>query len=539
MKIRLVPIHAALLGLAVLLSVRIAGQNPPAGGSDDPDDPAVYRVTIKKIKTAVDDLAVKLDEAKQKEAAAEQSLKTADPESRPRIEESFKAAANQRQELHAAIENTRKLVVLAQTPGHEAERRELLHEAEMQVGVGQMTAHSLEFHSDFLDDLKRRAEMSEEAAANPGKEAASTGAYGAFNRPNVFNTQEKGGGVFLDEPAAVPVDPAAVQWAEYDLSQGRFVLHLAGRSILLPATDPAATATITGCLYDPPPHNIAATSMNIDPATMGRLTTGIDDEVLFGCERLWNTEAGRILIDSDDLLSHIWMGKNRNGDLLTREFHYHSLAQTILDHPMMAALSSDAPRDKSEMDMRVWIRPEKVTLHTVGDELEFDPVSFHLFTETVHLANPKVFKGAAFPNPGADVFAQFFDENFSLFAPMTLRTDEHTGREIKPFEELPDLARIAAIVLWIRNSNIHMDASWAAQYPVPYALTRHILTRIRMHDVEKEIDPPIVIYNQFGPSRIIDSEGRIFLYKYDQDGHFVKMVRARKDEDGRIVEMPG
>ena len=520
--------------LAVVFFTAVAVGNISAQGEEtDQDGDIVVTVTIKKVKQDIDNLREKLNESKKKAEEAAQSLQSADEESRPRLDQTFKAADNDRKLLSETIAQTERLVALAEAPGHEAERRELLQKAVTLTSVIHLTSRSMQLHTDFLNELKQAAETSQGAASSPSERAAKY-------RADVFSASRKGGGVFLDRVAEMPIASNTVIRAEYDLGLGRFVLHQSGRRLFLQQTDPDLTATVVSCLYYPEPRNKVAVSMNIDPVSMGIVRTSVydHDEVLFGCERLWNTEAGRILIDADDLLARIWMGKNRLGEDLTRKYHYHSLAQMMLDHPMMPDMAHDVPLVNRKINMRVWIRPERIFTRLIGNDLVFDDVAFHLYTETLTKSDPRMFQGAAYPNPGADVFAAFFNQNFSRFAHMAVRDDDRTGRKFRPFEELPEVARIAGVVSWIKNSGIPMDASWAAGYPVAETLTRPNLPIIPVHDVEKEITPPIVIYNQYGPSRVIDKKGRMFMYTYDDTGRFVKLVRITKDDKGHIIEMP-
>lgn len=529
----MLPTHQLQVLTVVFFTVLAVGHTSAQGEEIDQNGDVVVSVTIKKVKHDIDNLRVKLKEAKKKANEAAQSLQSANEESRPRLAQTFKTADNNQTLLRETIAQTEQLVALAEAPGHEAERQQLLQRAEALTSVAHLTINSMQLHTDFLDELKQAAETSQAAASKP-MDAASTGV-------DVFSGRRKGGGVFLDRVAEMPIAANTINRAEYDLGLGRFVLYQSGRRLLLPQTDPDLTATVVSCLYEPEPRNKVAVSMGIDPVSRGLLRSSAlyHDEVLFGCERLWNTEAGRILIDSDDLLNSIWMGKNRLGEVLTRIYHYHSLAQIMLDHPMMPEMAHEGSLViNKKINMRVWIRPERITTRLIGNELVFDDVTFHMYTETLTKSNPRIFKGDAYPNPGADVFAAFFNQNFSRFAHMTVRDDDHTGRKIRPFEELSEVAKIAGVASWIKDSGIRMDASWATGYPVAGTLTRSNLPIITVHDVEKEITPPIVIYNQYGPSRIIDENGRMFMYKYDDTGRFVKMIRITKTDDGHIIEVP-
>lgn len=529
--VKLALIAALVAGLA---ASRSSAQSPATDQSGD----IVVTVTVKKVKQGLDELQKKLDQARQEEKAAEKSLQNADAESRPRLQQTFKAAQNYEQLLLPTIARIHDIVAQVEAPGQNADKaRELLHEANSLSSVAFLTADSRHIHTEFLDDLKARVEIGNRIPVN-GAAIEPIGGGAA----SVFSEGEMGGGVFLDEPASLPANPHAVAYAEYDLNLNRFALHLnGGERILFPPTDPSRTATVTRCLFNPPPRNRVCVSEGIDPVKKGDLSSTaplFHDQVLFGCQDLWDSDAGRILIDSDDLLSHLaFQGKNREGDNLMQRFDYHSLTQITLDHPINQPIAPDAPADDKLLAMRIWIRPSSISARQVGSELIFDDIPFQVFTSTVKLPGPRDFHGTAYPNPGADIFSAIFDRNFESFAHMVLRRDEETGEEIHPFEDLRQLALIVGIVSWIKDSSISMDTSWAAQYPVARAITRRNLPQASRNTVESEIVPPIVIYNQFGPSRIIDKNGDVFRYEYDSGGRFIRMVRITKDRYGHTVEV--
>ncbi|MGO9317895.1 MAG: hypothetical protein ACLPXT_11690 [Terracidiphilus sp.] len=526
------PIKLLLIFPVALFAVMGFAQPPQDGQETDPNGDIVVTSTV-KLKQSAENLEQKLEKTKQEEAAAVQSLKNADEESRPRLEQTITAAQNYEKLLTPAIKQVRQIAKDIDTGNKTPkEKQELLLQANLIVTTAYMTHASLQLHTEFLDELKARAEIGTHIPVNDIKIAPI---YSGAAK--VFSEDEMGGGVFLDEPARLPIDAHSVTGAEYDPALGRFVLHQNGTSLFLPRTDPSHTATVIHCLYNPEPRNKIAVSEDIDPINKGDLTNTApfgSDQVMFGCQNLWNSDAGRILIDSDDLLAHIWMGKNRRGDDLTRIYKFHSAAQLTLD---LAPPGKE--QDGKPVWTRYWIRPKSISAHLVGNELVFTPIPFELFTSTIQLPSPRAFRGVAYSNPGADVFSAFFNLNFERFAHLVLREDEETGREIKPFEELRDLAMIAGIVSWIRDSGIPMNTAWASDYPVARALTRHNLPRLYPHIVESEIVPPIVIYNQYGPSRIIDKSGRMVRYDYDSAGNFMKLVRVVRQSDGSLVELPG
>jgi YD repeat-containing protein len=380
------------------------------------------------------------------------------------------------------------------------------------------------FHSEILEDLRSRAEISR---ANEDVTAARL-AFGEYSR------EEDGGGVYINETAAVPLPRSRISLVQYDTACNRFVLHAGDKRFWTPPMDPERTAVAIQCLDDreTEPKQLAM-SFDIHPVTMKRVISGIYgyQSVLFNCPHLEDTELGSILIDADKLLESIWMGKNREGDNLTKKHHYHSLAQMALDHPAIAAIIQKKPAAQIDMGMRWWIRPAPVKMHLSGDTLAFGDISFRMFTETVRFQDPRWFKGEFVPNPGADAFCRYFNDHYPSFEDFVGRIDDHTGREIRPFKELKEVVKIVAFLRWVIGASgetgITMDTSWAYRYGVKKVRTPGDVISIALHNVESEIQPPIQIYNQYGLSRVIDRNGRTTWFKYDGNGQLKSITSDR------------
>ncbi len=410
-----------------------------------------------------------------------------------------------------------------QTTGEE--RTRLLRQAEQVAYTSRALAPVQINLGDAFKTLQRLSIDTNAARSNTDAVALKSAMDSAW-------PQDKAGGVFINQTAQISgLNRESIARAEFRLSEGRFVLHEKnGKAWLLPVMSPDMVTVVIKCLYfEAPPRREISVSLGIDPVNMGRKAssgTGYE-KVLFGCEALHDTEVGRILIDADDANVSVWQGMNREGGFLTDQIGYNSLLQMTLDHPVNDQITK-VEFIKRKIDMRVWIRPEKIVLSKSGENgLAFGPVPFRMFSETIEMTSPKSFTGVHVPNPGADAFTAFFSNNFSRFANFTLRRDEGSG-SVRPLLEVQEVARIVSVVRWIKGEGlgkpqIPMDTSWVGGYRVKNVATDRELSAAPLFKIlTKKIIGPIVIYNEYGPSRIIDKQGHTTRVTYE-NGH-IKLV---------------
>jgi YD repeat-containing protein len=209
----------------------------------------------------------------------------------------------------------------------------------------------------------------------------------------------------------------------------------------------------------------------------------------------------------------------------------------MFDHPIMTeGLNGSHNRT---YEARIWISPDAVNLNLEGDNLEFDKVSFRLFTETVRLTSSSFFKGNYIPNPGADVFSEYFNDHFEKFSGLVLRTDEQTGNPVRPLEELKDVAKISGVVLWIKENNISMGTSWAQTFPMQKVNTESAVDDFLFtkEDLELRMKYPITIYNQYGISRYIDAAGTVEKYEYYKSGQLKRKTRIENGQETVLWEL--
>ncbi len=499
----------------LLLLFLFSGQGMPAQQPADETRGDTYTVMKKKIK----EFEKERDDA---DKQLEKQYKTVKDDftsqgvaSVPKAEKARLRSKEDIKNLDAFIQAAKMLEKQIDESKNPADRDAKMRELGAVLTAARHIMTPIRFNSGVLEDLQRRADI----AVGQGNYRGMRVAFSEAGR------EEDGGGIYLNETALVPLNRKDVSGARYDTNTERFILQVKGRQVFTPPMDPELTAVAIRCLKSlEPGQRQLAMSLDIDPVNMRRIEPAIygHQSVVFNSKYLEDTQLGLTMLNSDMLLESIWMGKNREGVDLAKTYNYHSLSQTMLDHPAVIDILQRNPNPK--FGFRWWIKPTGIEMYLSSrDTLSFRDVSFQMFTETIRFQepNPKWFKGEFVPNPGADVFCKYFNENFRKFEGFPM-PDVNTGRSIQPFKQLKEAAKITGFLRWLMGAHgeapIQMDTTWAERYPVKKIDTPGDVLPILLHDVEKEIRVPIQIYNEYGLSRMIDEKGRTTRFIYDRNG---------------------
>lgn len=520
-------------------------------GAQNTNGPDVIRISKKKINA----LKEKRDEIENKMKKELEEAKSKLPPSdagknyNPHITLLENQMTNEIKNMDVLIQAADKYLTKAEKATNPQEREgasksfndvmnELQNNVDYYYGKKGIIWHPL--HLERLENILKAAQGHNDVSAGSNLNKAWEGEFG----------KDMGGGVFINETAKIPLNRNNISKAEYDLESGRFILYQGSKKIFLPPMDADMTATIIKCLYyGEKGRQDISESFNIDPVTLARVQgktyIGPYDNryaVLFGSKNLWDTKVGKILIDSDHLLVCIMYGKNLLGREIMNGYGFPSLYHLMLDHPVMIEAFKGTKKTRRTYDTRVWITPNEISLKLSGNNLEFEDVSFRLFTETIRFTSEQYFKGDLIPNPGADVFRHYFNNHFNKFSGLIWKTDEKTGNPVKPFEELKEVAKIVGIVRWIKGidnkSAIPMNTSWVKTFPIKNFLTPSSVDDFSMtlDGMENRIQPPIKIYNQYGISRAIDEAGRVDKYEYYESGQLKRKTRLENNRETVIWE---
>jgi len=245
------------------------------------------------------------------------------------------------------------------------------------------------------------------------------------------------GGVALNKTAELLLSIDDLTGATYDPKTGQIILY-GTQDVALPemSMDDVTVAANSIFSWEDP-------AVSIDPPIVENLFTvryeGPIEETKFGY----------VLFEADRVMKTLAMGK----DNITLEPVTSSVPgfQTMLERELA---SGDCIPGTSWSD-RFWFQPKEIKLvqSSDGQSMVFDTVSIELLTEyTLQGGIP----GQEL-NPEAEAFATHFTEHYDEFA-----------EEFPIFQELKRLAKVVAVVRWIRDNNIHIDLGWLEQYDLAY-----------------------------------------------------------------------
>lgn len=155
------------------------------------------------------------------------------------------------------------------------------------------------------------------------------------------------------------------------------------------------------------------------------------------------TYFGGVMFESDRVLKILSLGQdNITGQPVTSSVPgYKSMLQRELESGQCTP---------GESSNRMWFRPKEVRLVRSADGISmvFDAVSIEVLTESN-------FEGGVVGDPEAEAFAAHFTQHYNEFA-----------AEYPILKELEQLAKIVAVVKWIRDNDIPLDLSFLDNHMV-------------------------------------------------------------------------
>lgn len=241
------------------------------------------------------------------------------------------------------------------------------------------------------------------------------------------------GGVSLNRTAELMLQLDDLSGATYDPDTGQIILY-GTQDVALPAMSMDDLAVAVHSVYggeDP--------GVSIDPPLLNNHFT-----VRYVGETP-ETEFGWIMFESDRVLKILSMGKdNLTGQPVTSSVPgYKSLLQRELE------AGTCTPGETSQ---RFWFQPKEVKLVRSADGISmvFDAVSMEVLTESK-------FEGGVVGDPEAEAFAAHFTEHFDEFAV-----------EWPVLKDLKRLAKVVAVIKWIRNNHLPMDLGFVDNFEVAF-----------------------------------------------------------------------
>lgn len=240
------------------------------------------------------------------------------------------------------------------------------------------------------------------------------------------------GGVALDQAAKFLANMTDITGAYYDSGKDRIVF-VGKTNTLAPQFDKDDLAVaIKVIVFE---SSLPWFSLDQNPTNPNLI------DAVYSSKSLVDTKFGKVLFDSDYQLKKYNIGKDANGNNVTSSVPgFKSFAQMFID---------SRPTEGGSSSSRWWITPEYISLKKddAASAFVFDTVKMQVRTEPTSPNNNAKW------NAAANAFAKHQTDNFDLFA-----------QESPSYAAVKQLGKIAAVVKWIKDSDIATDFYWARDY---------------------------------------------------------------------------
>ena len=244
------------------------------------------------------------------------------------------------------------------------------------------------------------------------------------------------GGVALNKTAELMLQIDDLTGATYDPATGQIVLY-GNEDVALPQMDMNDLAVAVHSVFggnDP--------GVSIDPPLVNN-----NFSVRYVGETR-QTEFGWIMFESDRVMKILSLGRdNITGQPVTSSVPgYKSMLQRELESGTCTP---------GEGSTRFWFQPKEVKLvrSTDGISMVFDAVSMEVLTESM-------FQGGTVDDPEAEAFAAHFTQHYDDFA-----------QEWPILKDLKRLAKVVAVIKWIRDNDLPIDLGFVDNYTIEYFST--------------------------------------------------------------------
>lgn len=256
------------------------------------------------------------------------------------------------------------------------------------------------------------------------------------------------GGVSLNKTAELLGRIADVEGATYDPSSGQLIMVGKKKKIKLPEMDFDDLAVAVRSIYGlggKPPQD-PGISFEMDPSNVIK-----KEKIIKGKKKpapytirydgeTKNTRFGYIMYEADRLMKNLSLGKDNitGKQVKANVYGFKNSIDLFLENPYGAGNSIN----------RYWFVPKNMSIHKTrkGKDIAFKKTTMKVMTESTF--NNKVFK-----HDDSEYFAKFFTDNY-----------EELSKEYPVLKELKRLAKITALVKWIRENDIPLDLSLFANY---------------------------------------------------------------------------
>ncbi len=270
-----------------------------------------------------------------------------------------------------------------------------------------------------------------------------------------LQTSARVGGVSLNLAATFLADMNEITGAYYD-SQSDRIVFMGKKNVSVPQFNKDDLAVAIRAIFFK--NTIPAVSIDFQDLNNTGGLPNMDVKYSGGIE---DTQFGKTLFEADVALKRYFLGYDANQQpLVSTVPGYQSHVKRYLDmNPPLNGNSS-----------RWWIMPKLVSLKLGEDStFIFDQVKMQVLTEPTYNGNNPQW------NQAATEFAQHQTDYYDLYA-----------AETPSYYQTKQLAKIVAIVKWLKDQNIATDFEWARSYqptftPTPRLFPRLITPEISQH----------------------------------------------------------
>ena len=258
------------------------------------------------------------------------------------------------------------------------------------------------------------------------------------------------GGIELSAEAEFYGDIGNITGAVYDPRTSRIILT-GDRDLNVPSLKARDFAVALLCEYGYGEHPPCDPQFSLDPADPRNPEGEYLKTVYYPEVFLAGTEFGETMFETDWLLKQycfgvIVDGNGRVHERMSSVPGFKSKSDLYFEHPFTGP---------SQVWSRSWIVSDSMLISTANDAIVFDVATMRVLTRK-QVPDPTSPTGLRDVNTEEDPIATEFARLF------TQLYDQIAG-ESPEFERLRQLAKIGALVKWLRKRNVPVDLEWAAR----------------------------------------------------------------------------
>jgi HEAT repeat protein len=386
------------------------------------------------------------------------------------------------------------------------------------------------------------------AAVNEGRPVATT-VIQTLQRE--APKESRVGGVSLSKPAEVPLDPADIRelrfqfpytvWSRGVPYEGFSFLMKSGEKIYLPQLDPVIEANAVLCVYNDVMvmPEISISSQKDDEGITWKLV-----DYKKGQDILPYTRLGHEMLDADRFVGDLAFGNTDTYRPPPTIKNYHPYFELALDNKLFMG---------GKRGIRAWLVPSVIRTELYVDRLQYEEIRMAYRFEAFDLADSeRYFAGQVqgYSDPAGEFLSAQLTDNYKdleVFFPELVR--------------LREIAGFTGIIIWARQNKIPINSS-SLETALRVSSENRIMPgennllqvkrfrgdRCYVHrnpvGVEstpklKDVKRPTPVFNEFGLSRLLWTDGNETEIEYDENGRIKRLIGRQKDATNVLYDRQG